>query len=127
MAVPIIQVGEVVIYGLGNTVVVSGLAGLMETGKADHKFKLDSVEDENGSDASLIATNQHVEATFVVTPTEFAGFVEPLSTVVTSGFAIDELNGNWYYIGDGSADMSHKQAKVSIKCRRYIGNDNLGP
>lgn len=127
MAVPIIQTGQVVIYGLGDDVVIEGVAGIVETGKADHKFKLDNVEDENGSDAALIATNEHVEATFVVVPTESAGFVTPLSNVVTTGFAMDELNGTWIYIGDGSVDMSHKMAKYSIKVRRYINNTNLTP
>ena len=125
MAVPIIQTGQVVIYGLGDAVSVAGVAGIVETGKADHKFKLDNVEDENGSDAALIATNQHVEATFVVVPTTSAGFITPLASVITSGFAMDELNGTWIYIGDGSVDMSHKMAKYSIKCRRYIDNANL--
>ncbi len=124
MANPLIQIGTAVIYGLGGAVSVSGLAGLMETAKANHKFKLDNVEDENGSDAALIATNEHVEADFVIVPTETSGFVAPLSTVVTAGFEAEELNGSWHYIGDQAVDLSHKQAKVSIKCRRYIDNTN---
>ena len=126
-AVPNIQTGRVVIYGLGDDVLVSGIAGIVESGKADHKGKLDSVEDENGSDAALIFTNEHIEATFVIVPTEDANFVPPLSTVVTSGFKMQVLNGSWFYIGDGSADCSHKAAKTSVKCRRYINNTNLVP
>jgi hypothetical protein len=126
-AVPIIQKGKFVIYGLGDNVLVSGIAGIVESGKADHKGTLSNVEDENGSDAALIFTNEHVEATFVLVPTEDADFVPPLSTIVTIGFAMAALNSSWFYLGDGSLDMSHKMSKVSTKCRRYIGNANLVP
>lgn len=127
MAAPvdIITRGTAVIYGLGGEITATGVTGIAETGKANHKVKLDSIEDENGSDACLIATNEMVEADFVFVPISDIAFVTPLSTVTTSGFAMEELNADWIYVGDASIDMSHKAAKYTLKCRRYINNANI--
>jgi hypothetical protein len=126
MAVPTIQTGRATVYGIGDEA-TCGFAGILETGKGNHKFKLDAIEDENGSDAALIATNEMIEADFVFVPEEDGDFfATPLSTVETSGFKSALLNGTWIYVGDASIDLSHKAAKVTLKCRRYIGNDELG-
>lgn len=126
MATPTIQKGLAVIYGIGDSATVNAAAGILESGKGTHKFKIDSIEDENGSDAALVATNEYVEADFTLVLSADVDFdLVPLATVATSGFKAAGLNGSWIYVGDSSIDLSHKAGKFTIKCRRYINNDNL--
>lgn len=126
MATPTIQKGHAVLYGIGDAASISAPAGILETAKGSHKFKVDAIEDENGSDAALVATNEYIEADFVIVPDGDVDFtLTPLATVTTSGFSAAGLNGTWIYFGDAAIDLSHKTGKYSMKCRRYINNDNL--
>lgn len=125
-----IQVGQAVLYGIGDAAAITGFIALIETAKATHKFNLDTVEAQNGEHGSLIATNEMVEGDFVFTPdadppSDGSGnfILRPLARVATSSFASAHLNAsNWIYVGDASLDLSHKQAKVTLKLRRYIDN-----
>jgi hypothetical protein len=127
-----IQVGKAVLWGIGDgSASITGIGGfILQDGKIDHKFKMAAVEDEVDSDAALIATNEHVEATMTWTPLKGDGTAPtilptPLQKITTSNFVAADLNGDWYYVGDASINLSHAAAKMSLKLRRYIGNDNL--
>src|SRR5262245_33952151 len=130
-----IQRGTAVVHGIkndGTAISIEGYATfLLESGKAQHKFKQDNVEDEVGFDASLIATNGMVELDIQWTPSgatkaaalATAVFLEPLAKVELANFAVEVLNGDWLYIGDGSIDLSHKTAKLGLKLRKYDDAD----
>lgn len=130
-----VQNGTAVIHGIkndGSSITITGYASfLLESGKAQHKFKLDNVEDEVGFDASLIATNGFVELDIMWTPSgaskaaalATAVFLEPLAMVTLDNFAVTTFNGDYVYIGDGSIDLSHKVAKLGLKLRKYDDED----
>jgi hypothetical protein len=123
-----IQVGKAVMWGIGGEASITGVGGfILQDGKADHKFKLTAIEDELENDAALVATNEHIEATMTWIPLKTNTFdiPTPLANITTSGFAADILNGEWYYVGDATVNLSHAAAKMSLKLRRYINNDNL--
>jgi hypothetical protein len=125
-----IQVGKAVMWGIGDgSATITGIGGfILQDGKIDHKFKLAAIEDEVDNDAALVATNEHVEATMTWTPLQGSTasiLPTPLQKITTSGFVCADLIGDWYYIGDASINLSHAAAKMSLKLRRYIGNDNL--
>lgn len=114
--------------GDGSPITMEGYATfILETAKSNHKFKLDNVEDENGFDTSLIATNPYREVDITWTPSgatraaaaATAVFLEPLTTVTMANFKATEFNGDWIYIGDAGLDLNHKQAKMSMKLRKY--------
>ena len=104
---------------------------ILETSKAQHKFKLEAIEDELGFDRSLIATNANVEVDITWTPSgasraaaaATAAFLTPLSLVTLANFSAATFNGDWVYIGDSSIDLSHKQAKMQLKLRKYDDTD----
>ena len=120
------QKGQAVLWGVGTSGAVEvGAYALVsaESAKAAHKFAMDAVEDENGFDAALVATNEFVEADVTIYPQDGANVgvaLEPFATVALSGFSNGELNGSWIYMGDASLDLSHKAAKFSLKLRRYV-------
>jgi len=131
-----VQNGLAVVHGIrndGSPITISAYASfILETVKAAHKFKLEAVEDEVGFDRSLIATNAHVELDITLTPAgatraladaSIADFLEPLSLIQTSHFSLDFLNDSWIYVGDQAIDLSHKQAKVTLKVRKYQDKD----
>src|SRR5256885_6928587 len=131
-----VQNGLAVVHGIrsnGTPVAITAYASfILETVKAAHKFKLEAVEDEVGFDRSLIATNAHVELDITLTPAgatraaaaaSVADFLEPLSLIQTSNFELAFLNDSWIYIGDQAIDLSHKQAKVTLKVRKYQDAD----
>ena len=124
-----IQTGQVVLWGVGTagSTSVSGYGSvLVDTGKANHKFKLSAIQNSNGMDVTLIATNEMIEADIVFVPDSAdADFDQPFSTISLSGFKAAVLNGDWLYVGDGSVDLGHKEGKVSLKMRRYINNPNI--
>lgn len=123
-----VQKGTAVLWGVGNSCSVTGYASaVLQDGKLDHKFKLTAVEDERGADTSLIASNEHFETTITFCPvgTSVTFGTTPLATVALSGFGASDLNGNWYYIGDGSVNLSQVAGKVSLKLRKYVSNSNL--
>jgi hypothetical protein len=125
------QNGSAILFGISNSGSAIGISGyatfITESVKGNHKFKLDSVEDEVGFDKSLIATNGHVELDITWTPSgasrsaaqATAVFLEPLSKVTLSNFAVAAFNGDYVYIGDEGIDLNHKQGKMSLKIRKY--------
>ncbi len=129
------QNGRATLFGIrsdGTPIAISGYVSIiLETGKGQHKFKMDSIEDELGFDASLIATNGHVELDLAWTPTgatradaeASAVFLEPLAKVTISNVAVAFVNGDWVYVGDQSIDLSHKQGKMTLKVRKYDDAD----
>jgi hypothetical protein len=124
-----VQKGAATLYGVGTSCSVTGYASaLLQDGKLDHKFKLTAVEDEKGCDASLVAQNEHYEVTVTFVPLAAGCTISgttPLATVALAGFGCGDLNGNWYYVGDGSVNLSQASGKISLKLRRYIDNSNL--
>ena len=126
-----VQNGLAYIHGIkndGNAITIEGYATFtLDSAKAGHKFKLESVEDENGFDAALVATNAHYEMDIQWMPSgasksaalATAVFLAPLAKVTLAHFGVSSFNGDWIYVGDMSIDLSHKQAKMSIKLRRY--------
>jgi len=130
-----VQSGAGVAFGISNSgsaITITGFATIIwDTAKASHKFKIDSIEDENGFDKALIATNAHVELDITFVPigatraaaSEVAVFLEPLSKVTLSNFKIDAFNGDYVYVGDESIDLSHKEAKMQLKIRKYDDAD----
>jgi len=116
----------------GSPVTIEGYASfILDSAKLAHKFKLDSIEDELGFDTNLMACNGHVELDIQWTPAgatraaaeDTAAFLPPLSKVTLTHFAVDAVNGDWIYIGDGSIDLSKKAGKMSLKLRKYDDED----
>lgn len=130
-----VQSGTAIVFGIANDGTAISMEGyatfILETAKANHKFKLDSVEDENGYDKSLIATNAHRELDITWTPSGAtraaaagtAVFLEPISKVALANFKLDIFNGDYIYIGDAGLELSHKQGKMSMKLRKYDDAD----
>jgi hypothetical protein len=126
-----VQNGDVTLHGIrnnGTAITIEGYATfLIESVKLGHKFKLESVEDELGFDASLIATNAHKEVDIVFVPKgasrsaaeAVAAIIEPLAKVELGNFAITEFNDDWVYVGDAAIDLSRGTGKVSLKIRKY--------
>lgn len=126
-----IQTGLATVFGItndGNAITVEGYASfILDSAKSSHKFDLDAVKDENNFDRALIATNEHQELTITWTPAgltksdaaDTAVYLQPLAKVELAHFRVDTLNGDWVYIGDGSIDLTHKDAKMSLKIRKY--------
>jgi hypothetical protein len=127
-----IQNGKATLFGIkndGSPISISGYASfILQDGKLDHKFKLTAVEDENEADASLISTNEHMEATITWTPAgatraaavDTVVLPTPLQKITMSHFAVDLLNGDWIYVGDASVNLSHSTGKMSLKVRKYV-------
>jgi len=130
-----VQTGTGILHGVannGSAITMTGYATfILETSKAQHKFKIEAIEDELGFDRSLIATNANVEVDITWTPSgasraaaaATAAFLTPLSLVTLANFSAATFNGDWVYIGDSSIDLSHKQAKMQLKLRKYDDTD----
>lgn len=126
-----IQTGLATVYGIandGSAITIEGYASfILDTGKSSHKFDMDAVKDENNFDRALIATNTHQELTLTWTPagdtradaTDTCAYINPLAKVELAHFKVAAFNGDWVYVGDGSIDLSHKEAKMSLKLRKY--------
>jgi hypothetical protein len=126
-----IQTGTAVLFGIandGSAITMEGYATfILETTKANHKFKIDNVEDENGFDKALVATNPHREIDITWTPSgatradaaATAVFLEPLDKVTLDNFKATVFNGDYIYIGDAGLELNHKQGKMSMKLRKY--------
>src|SRR5438552_8010251 len=114
-----IQTGQAVLWGVGTpgSTSVSGYGViLVDTGKANHKFKLSAIQNSNGMDVTLVATNEMIESDIVFVPESAdADFSAPFSAITLSGFKLAVLNGDWLYVGDGSVDLGHKEGKVTLK------------
>lgn len=126
-----VQTGTGILFGIsnnGSAITMEGYASfIMDSAKAGHKFKLDAVEDEQAFDKALIATNSHLELDITWTPSGAtraaaagtAVILDPLSKVTLGNFKVDAFNGDWVYVGDESIDLSHGNAKMSLKVRKY--------
>ncbi len=126
-----VQNGTAILHGIrnnGTAITISGYATfILETTKGQHKFKLDTVEDELGFDKALIATNAHIEVDLTFMPSGatraaaegVAAFILPLAKVTLANFAVAAFNGDWVYVGDASIDLNTKQGKMSMKIRKY--------
>jgi hypothetical protein len=126
-----VQNGTGILHGIGDNgsgITMSGYATfILESAKGGHKFKLEPIEDEMGFDAALIATNAHVEMDITWTPSgasraaaaTTAVFLTPLAKVTLANFKVEAFNGDWVYVGDQSIDLSHGNAKMSLKVRKY--------
>jgi hypothetical protein len=122
MALSETQHGHAVLWGIGaNSVAISGYAAVLAiSAKVSHKIKMDSVEDERGEDATLVATNSMIEADIAFIPENGTlDFPAPLESITLSGFNAAQLNGQWLYIGDAAIDLSHKEGKMTFKARKY--------
>jgi hypothetical protein len=124
-----IQTGKAILWGINGSPTVEGYAGvLLQDGKLEHKFKMTPIEDEREFDVSLIATNEHFETTLTWTPasTSRAGAAatvstpEPFKKITLSGFEVEDMNGDWIYVGDASVNLSHTAGKMSLKVRKYV-------
>ena len=122
--------GSAILHGIRNdgTAIDIDYTAFIDTAKLQHKFKTDAVEDEQGFDAALIATNEHYEVDITLTPkgasraaVEAATVIlDPLSSVTFAHFAVAIYNGAWIYIGDQSIELSKgKEGKVTLKFRKY--------
>jgi hypothetical protein len=122
--------GSAILHGIRNdgTAIDIDYLAFIDTSKVQHKFKLDAIEDEQGFDASLIATNEHYECDITLTPkgatraaVEAAVVVlEPLASVAFTHFSVAIFNGTWIYVGDQSIELSKgKEGKVTLKFRKY--------
>lgn len=126
-----VQTGTGILFGISNTgaaITMTGYASfILDSSKAGHKFKLDAVEDELGFDKSLIATNAHLEQDITWNPSgatraaaaATAVILNPLAKVTLANFKVAAFNGDWVYVGDESIDLSHGNAKMSLKIRKY--------
>lgn len=125
-----IQTGKGHVKGIANDgtdITITGVVGILDSTKIQHKFKLGVVEDEYEFDASLSAVNGHREMDVVWVPASttksaaYAGavFLDPFDAVTLDNFLAPNINGTWIYIGDASLDLTHGPAKMSMKLRRY--------
>lgn len=126
-----IQNGKATLFGIANdgtTIAMEGYATFtLEAAKGQHKFKLDTLEDEQGFDHALIATNGHIEVDISWNPTgatkaaaaATAAFLVPLRSVTLAHFLVAAFNGDWIYVGDQSIELNHKIGKMSLKLRKY--------
>jgi hypothetical protein len=130
------QNGLAVVHGIrnnGSAITITGYAQfILDSVKANHKFKLATVEDEIGFDRSLIATNSMVELDMAFVPAgatrdaaedSVSDFLNPLDIIETANFKLAFLNAKWIYVGDQAIDLSHKEAKVTLKVRKYQDAD----
>lgn len=126
--------GKAILHGIRNdgTAIDIGYDAFIDTAKLQHKFKLDAVEDEQGFDASLIATNEMYEVDITLTPNgntralaqDATVVLDPLESVTFSHFAVALYNRAWIYIGDESIELSKgKDGKVTLKFRSYADSD----
>jgi hypothetical protein len=125
------QNGKAILYGItnsGNPITITGYASfILESAKAGHKFDMEHIKDENGFDAALIATNGRIELDLTWCPAgatraaaiATAAMPAPLSKVTLSNFDVAAFNGDYVYVGDAMIDLTQKQAKMSLKIRKY--------
>ncbi len=130
-----VQNGRAVLFGIkndGSPITIEGYATFILTdGKLDHKFKVTEVTEENESDATLIGTNEHYETTITWTPAgatraaavDTVVFPVPLKKLVMTHYAVDLLNGDWIYMGDGTVNITQGVGKMSLKVRKYVDAD----
>lgn len=130
-----VQTGKGILYGItnsGSAITMTGFATfILDSAKGQHKFDIDDIKDESNFDVASIATNGHIEIDIQWTPSgatraaaaATAAFLTPLSKVTLANFKVSDFNGDYQYRGDESIDLSHKEAKISLKLRKYDDND----
>lgn len=137
-----VQTGDAVVYGIrddGSGIAINGVATMiLESDKIAHNFELDTIKGHNNFTRTLIAADEHIEKTIIFTPSgptrkdgdaivdgafelEGKGInMRALSKVALSGFAYSWINDDWVYVGGGSIDLVHKDAKMQMKIRKYL-------
>ena len=130
-----VQSGKGVLFGIpndGSPITIEGVATFtLETAKLSRKFKLAEVEDENGFDCALIATNAMDELDVTWTPTAqtraaaagTAVMLNPLARMTLSHFKVAAFNGVFIVMGDQGIDLSRGVGKMQLKLRRYVDPD----
>ena len=133
-----VQVGKGILFGITNSgtpIAITGVIGILDTAKIARKAKIENIEDEQGFTAAKVAVDPHMECDFVWTPAGAsrtaaragATLLVALSKVTISGFPTDfiggAINGDWLYETDQSIDLSHKQAKIMLKLRKWDDAD----
>jgi hypothetical protein len=132
----------------GTPITINGTAHfIVDMAKGTHKFKIEDIEDENGFTTSTIATDPHMEMDITFVPSgrtvpqsatsggTRAGayealngqsdvgintcFLKPLSRVLLANFKVAAFNGPYQYRGDETIDLTHKEAKCSLKIRKW--------
>ena len=142
MPVGEIQNGKAVVFGIassGNQIGIDGsdqavpgyASFIWDTVKGAHKWDSDFIKDELNADAAVVASNPHIELDIVFTPAgstraDVAGktvFALPNSKVTLSDFKIAAFNGDYLLLSDQGIDLSHKEAKMPMKLRKYDDED----
>ena len=125
------QNGRAYIHGIrndGSAITITGYASFtIESAKIAQKSDITTLKDELGFDNAHIATNTHYELDIQFMPSgasksaanAVATFIDPLTAVTLAHFENDTFNGLYTFMGDSSIDLSEKQAKMSLKLRRY--------
>src|SRR5437879_554062 len=105
-----VQNGSAIVFGISNSgspIAIQGTAHfIVDMAKGTHKFKVESIEDENGFDTSLVATNAHMELDITFVPSArtatsggtradayaVAVFLDPLAKVTLENFKVAAFN-----------------------------------
>lgn len=133
-----VQTGKATIHGIRSSGTALGISGsdsilagyatfIWDTLKAGHKWDTEFIKDEKNFDAAAVATNAHIELDVMFTPAGTsrsdvatkAAFVLPNAKVTLSGFESSDFNGDYLLLSDHALDLSQKQAKMSLKLRKY--------
>lgn len=125
-----VQAGLAFIHGIrndGSAITITGVAGVLDSAKLQHKFELEENKDELGFTNNLTAVNDHFEVDIAFMPAsttralaEAAGAtIAPLAKVTLAHFAVAAFNGDYVYIDGMSIDISQKQGKMNMKLKRW--------
>lgn len=130
-----VQQGKAIIFGItnnGTAITMTGVATfILDSVKGQHNFDVDEIRDENNFTASVIASEMHEEIDVQWTPSAAtralaagtAAYPVALSKVTLANFAVDQFNGDYQYRPGASIDLGKKDAKMSIKLRKWQDSD----
>lgn len=126
-----VQVGKGILYGItnnGSAITMTGVATfVLDSAKSQHNFDIDDIKDENNFTVSSIATDMHDEIDIQWTPSgatraaaaSTATFPVALSKITLANFAVSRFNGDYQYRGGGTIDLAKKEAKMTLKIRKW--------
>lgn len=127
------QVGKAAVYSVNGNVEFYGAAmatmKLVGAGVTD-EFDVAELKDGTGEIIGAGASGRRRKATFEIIPYDASGVLttsklniklpEPLAKVTISNFGIDELDGDWNYIGGGQIALSPDGfVRVTLPCAKY--------
>lgn len=136
---PVTVYGRATIYGVGGTVLFAGQAShtILEPTKVSVKdnTEVKKAKDGTGKTFALAAVDPTDALTVDVIPTAGTGtgnntldnakaaVAKPgiFAKVTLDGFGIEWLDGDWNYMGGGSADLADDFVKMSLPCERFDG------